>query len=68
MNFSENLSCAEPTERAVDPYRGVPLGVEGAWWPTVIGAVRHEACESASDAAPQLTGVDGHEPQAKPVY
>jgi hypothetical protein len=25
-------------EAAADPYRGVPLGVEAAWWPAVTGA------------------------------
>lgn len=25
-----------PCERASDPYRGTPLGVEAAWWPNGI--------------------------------
>ena len=25
-----------PRESAVDPYRGVPPGVEAAWWPTTV--------------------------------
>jgi hypothetical protein len=43
MKSSEKRFYAEPLQDAADPYRGVPLGVEAAWWPqsTIVGA--HEA-------------------------
>jgi len=39
MTSPEKRSDAEPAEPVADPYRGVPLGVEAAWWPTLTGAL-----------------------------
>ena len=33
MKSREKRSSTDPREHAADPYRGVPLGVEAAWWP-----------------------------------
>lgn len=46
MTSSEKRSDAEPAEPVADPYRGVPLGVEAAWWPTLTGAIRRNLTES----------------------
>jgi hypothetical protein len=40
MKASEKRSSTDPREDAAEPYRGVPLGVEAAWWPqsTIVDA------------------------------
>jgi hypothetical protein len=40
MKASEKRSETALREDAADPYRGVPLGVEAAWWPqpTIVHA------------------------------
>ena len=56
MKRSEKRSSRDSREDAADPYRGVPLGVEAAWWPqsTIVHA-------SGSLARPDFDAIESPE-------
>ncbi|MBV9190542.1 MAG: hypothetical protein JOZ85_08665 [Betaproteobacteria bacterium] len=38
-NYDAVSAAPDSDSETQDPYRGVPLGVEGAWWPTAALAL-----------------------------